>query len=91
MSLINSIINQVGREIGRDIYQNGFKKNLIKQSIGSSYSLLSEAKNFQLSSYDKTTIKRLANLIEKSENIDHRDYKYDDFFIVIVIAIKIHL
>ena len=82
MSLVNSIINQVGREIGRDIYRNGFNTKLITTS-SSNYSILSEAKNFQLSAYDKTTIRRLANLIEKSENIDHRDYQYDEIFITI--------
>jgi tetrahydromethanopterin S-methyltransferase subunit G len=81
MSLVNSIVNQVGREIGRDIYRNGFKPKQITTT--SNYSLLSEVKNFQLSAYDKTTIRRLANLIEKSESISNRDYQYDEVFITI--------
>jgi tetrahydromethanopterin S-methyltransferase subunit G len=81
MSLVNSIINQVGREIGRDIYRNGFKPKQITTT--SNHSLLSEVKNFQLSAYDKTTIRRLANLIEKSESISNRDYQYDEVFITI--------
>lgn len=68
MGLVNSMVNQIGREIGKDIYRG------IKSESSDNYSLRSEISNFKLSPYDKVTIRNLANLVEKSENIDSRGF-----------------
>jgi hypothetical protein len=83
MSLVQSIFNQVGREIGRDLYKSA--KSLKSGNSYSEYdelgSILKEIQDFQLSSYDKTTIKKLANLVERSGEISSRNFIFDDIFI----------
>lgn len=79
MSLVQSIFNQIGREIGRDIYRGS--KSLKGTSNSFEQSLLEEINSFELATYDKTTIKKLANLIAKTDQVNHRNFTFDEVFI----------
>jgi hypothetical protein len=75
MSLVRSMINQVGREIGKDIYKSFGKKP------ESNYSFHQEVINFELSTYDKVSLRNLANLVEKAESISHRNFEFEQVFL----------
>jgi hypothetical protein len=86
MSLVQSVFNQIGREIGRDIYRSSksIKSESSPSDIDIIKSLLKEIDDFELSSHDKNTIKKLANLVNKSSvggNISARNFMFDSIYV----------
>ena len=69
MSLLNSAINQIGREIGRDVYRS-LKTN---SNDPSNNTILQEIKSFELSAYDRVSVRNLSNLVEKTDDINPKE------------------
>lgn len=86
MSLVNSMINQIGREIGRDVYRSVKNASLNQRNsspINQNDKVLAEVNKFELSVYDKTTLKRLANLIEKTSSVSPQTIGFDQVYATI--------
>jgi len=87
MSLINSFINQIGREMGRDVYNslNGTTRYANKTDYYNTRKTLKEElesliESFQISSQDKATISRLANIVDEAKNFSGRNSDFFDIF-----------
>lgn len=89
MSLINSFINQIGREMGRDVYNSlnvttRYAKNNKTDYYNTRKTLKEELESlidgFQISSQDKATISRLANIVDKAKNFSGRNSDFFDVF-----------
>ncbi len=82
MGLVNSFINQIGREMGRDAYRsvaNGKSKGQ-QIFLEPDYPLIDEVKRFELLPSEDQTFRELVNIVEKSENVDHKDFDWMDLF-----------
>jgi hypothetical protein len=73
------MINQIGREVGRDIYR-GMKNDSSKVGIPTD-KLFKGVKEFQLSSYEKVTIKNLEKLVENVSEVNTESFNWNKYFI----------
>jgi hypothetical protein len=81
MSLVQSVFNQIGREIGRDIYRGSTSLKQIVNPESPEITLLNEIRSFELAGYDKVTMRKLANFVEKTNDISSHNFIFDDIFI----------
>lgn len=83
MSLIQSAINQIGRELGRDIYRGNFSRKFNSPTYGGDVndSILGEINNFKLASYDKVSLRQLANLLELSDKVNPNSFSWEEPYI----------
>jgi hypothetical protein len=100
MSLVKSLFNQIGREIGRDVYRAGKQHILEPQVDQYNYdqnqsdpflqidmvslTLLEQIENFELSTQDKSTMRKLSNLVEKSEKVDPESMCCGEIYLALV-------
>jgi len=82
MSLVNSFINQIGRELGKDVYRH-VTSQPNRMGLTESKLLLNvfdEVKSFELANYDKVTLRKLSNLVEKVSSVSHNNFMFHHIF-----------
>lgn len=76
MSFLNSVINQVGREVGRDLYNSAKSSIKSNKHIVSNTSILNNIKSFQVSPYDKVTLRNLNILYNNIEQVNSNSFDW---------------
>ena len=83
MGLVSSFINQIGREIGKDTYR-GAKNFSVEPNKSSNFinidDLLSKVKVFEIVADEKSTLLKLKNLLELSENTNPEEFEWLELF-----------